>query len=72
MSEIVGRIDARARARTCDRCKFHEANPRGWQWDYCDRPGPERARKMPLCAEMRQGPCGAEAKLFEPRTATKK
>lgn len=49
----------------CETCKFHEANPRGWQWDYCLLP--RSTLKTPLCAEMRQGPCGAEKKLYQPK-----
>ena len=55
------------RRGTCETCKFHDANPRGWQWDYCMRPKSDRKRGTPLCAEMRQGECGPEAKLFEPK-----
>lgn len=47
---------------TCESCRFHAANPRGWQWDYCTRGG-----SSALCAEMRRAACGPAADLFEPK-----
>lgn len=53
-------------ARICDTCRHREANPRGWQWDYCTLPWAGRKVKPTFCGERRREDCGPEAKLWEP------